>query len=295
MEEDRRKNSLWALLLTLLITVGTMALLLQYSLRYVQDPNLPDLTQLAQDSILFGGEFVMLGNTLDNVQNDLMDEEAAQPSASPEAGDDPDIDADDMEDAGEVNHKTPPLITQKAESPHKVKEQPKEAEPKKSGPTKENDKKVDKPKAKDNKAEAQQTKAKNTSEQKPTSNATSNRVKNAFGNGNGNGGGQQGSAGGNSNQGVLTGKPGISGLVGYTLDYWAKPVPNSKWSGRVNVQVTVNPRGQVIKATATGASGDLASHPEVRRACEQAALKSRFSVPKNTMTEGFGTITYIWH
>jgi len=295
MEEDRRKNSLWALLLTLLITVGTMALLLQYSLRYVQDPNLPDLTQLAQDSILFGGEFVMLGNTLDNVQNDLMDQEASQPSASPEAGDDPDIDADDMEDAGEVNHKTPPLITQKAESPHKVKEQPKEAEPKKSGPTKENDKKVDKPKAKDNKAEAQQTKAKNTSEQKPTSNATSNRVKNAFGNGNGNGGGQQGSAGGNSNQGVLTGKPGISGLVGYTLDYWAKPVPNSKWSGRVNVQVTVNPRGQVIKATATGASGDLASHPEVRRACEQAALKSRFSVPKNTMTEAFGTITYIWH
>ena len=295
MEEDRRKNSLWALLLTLLITVGTMALLLQYSLRYVQDPNLPDLTQLAQDSILFGGEFVMLGNTLDNVQNDLMDQEASQPSASPEAGDDPDIDADDMEDAGEVNHKTPPLITQKAESPHKVKEQPKEAEPKKSGPTKENDKKTDKPKAKDNKAEAQETKAKNNNEQKPTSNATSNRVKNAFGNGNGNGGGQQGSAGGNSNQGVLTGKPGISGLVGYTLDYWAKPVPNSKWSGRVNVQVTVNPRGQVIKATATGASGDLASHPEVRRACEQAALKSRFSVPKNTMTEAFGTITYIWH
>ena len=295
MEEDRRKNSLWALLLTLLITVGTLALLLQYSLRYEQDPNLPDLTQLAQDSILFGGEFVMLGNTLDNVQNDLMDQEASQPSASPEEGDDPDIDADDMEDAGEVNHKTPPLITQKAESPHKVKEQPKEAEPKKSGPTKENDKKVDKPKAKDNKAEAQQTKAKNTSEQKPTSNATSNRVKNAFGNGNGNGGGQQGSAGGNSNQGVLTGKPGITGLVGYTLDYWAKPVPNSKWSGRVNVKVTVSPRGQVIKATATGASGDLASHPEVRRACEEAALKSRFSVPKNTMTENIGYITYIWH
>ena len=295
MEEDRRKNSLWALLLTLLITVGTLALLLQYSLRYEQDSNLPDLTQLTQDSILFGGEFVMLGNTLDNVQNDLMDQEASQPSASPEQGDDPDIDADDMEDAGEVNHKTPPLITQKAESPHKVKEQPKETEPKKSGPTKENDKKPDKPKAKDNKAEVQQTKAKNTSEQKPTSNATSNRVKNAFGNGNGNGGGQQGSAGGNSNQGVLTGKPGISGLVGYTLDYWAKPVPNSKWSGRVNVQVTVNPRGQVIKATSTGASGDLASHPEVRRACEQAALKSRFSVPKNTMTEAFGTITYIWH
>ena len=296
MEEDRRKHSLWALLLTLLITVGTLALLLRFSLRYEQVPNTPDLTQLAQDSILFGGEYVMLGNTMDFMQNDLIDQESADPSASPEQGDDPDIDADDMEDAGEVNLKTPPLVTQKTESPHKVKEQPKEAEPKKSGPTRENEKKVDKPKAQDRKAEAQESKTKQTtSEQKPTSNATNNRVKNAFGNGQGTGGGQQGSASGNSNQGVLAGKPGVSGLVGYTLDYWAKPVPNSKWSGRVVVQVHVNPRGQVIKATATSASGDLASHPEVRRACEQAALKSRFSVPKNTMTEGIGTVTYIWH
>ncbi len=296
MEEDRRKYSLWALLLTLLITVGTLALLLRFTLRYEQDPNMLDVTQLAQDSILFGGDYVMLGNTMDNIQNDLMDQETADPSASPEEGDDPDIEADDMEDAGEVNHKTPPLITQKTESPHKVKEQPKEAEPKKSGPTKQNDKVVEKPKAKNKNAEAQETKAKNTSEQKTTaSNATNNRVKNAFGNGGGNGGGHQGSASGNSNQGVLAGKPGIGGLVGYTLDYWAKPVPNSKWSGRVVVRVTVNPRGQVTKASAVSATGDLASHPEVRRACEQAALKSRFSVPKNTMTEGIGTVTYIWH
>ena len=296
MEEDRRKNSLWALLLTLLITVGTMALLLQYSLRYVQDPNLPDLTQLAQDSILFGGEFVMLGNTMDNVQNDLLDQESADPSASPEEGDDPDIEADDMEDAGEVNHKTPPLVTQKTESPHKVKEKPKEAEPKKSGPSKENDKQVEKPKAQNKNAEAQETKSKNTNEQKVTaSNATNNKVKNAFGKGTGNGGGQQGTAGGNSSQGVLAGKPGISGLVGYTLDYWAKPNPNSKWSGRIVVRVTVDPRGKVTSAKAISATGDIASHTEMRHACEQAALKSSFSVPKNTMTEGIGTVTYIWH
>ena len=296
MEDNRRKDSLWALLLTLLITVGTLALLLSFTLRYEQVPDRPDLTQLAQDSILFGGEFVMLGNTFDNVQNDMMDEESAEPSASPDEGDDPDIEADDMEDAGEVNHKTPPLVTQKTESPHKVKEQPKEAEPKKSGPTKPNDKVVEKPKAQNKNSEAQQTKSKNTKAENTTaSNATNNRVKNAFGNGNGNGGGQQGSAGGNSNQGVLAGKPGISGLVGYTLDYWAKPEPNSKWSGRVTVRVTVDPRGKVTSAKATGATGDLASHPEVRRACEQAALKSQFSVPKNTMTEGIGTVTYIWH
>ena len=296
MEEDRRKHSLWALLLTLLLTVGTLALLLRFTLRYEQLPDRPDLTQLAQDSILFGGDYVMLGNTLDNLQNDLMEEESAEPSASPEQGDEPDIDADDLEDAGEANQKTPPLVTQKNESPHKVKEQPKEAEPKKSGPVKENEKKVEKPKAKDKKAEAQETKSKNTSEQKtPTSSAADNRVKNAFGSGKGQGGGQQGAASGNSSQGVLAGKPGVTGLAGYTLEYWAKPVPNSKWSGRVMVRVTVDPRGKVTSAKATGATGDLASHPEVRRACEQAALKSQFSVPKNTMTEGIGTITYIWH
>ena len=296
MEEDRRKHSLWALLLTLLLTVGTLALLLRFTLRYEQLPDRPDLTQLAQDSILFGGDYVMLGNTLDNLQNDLMEEESAEPSASPEQGDEPDIDADDLEDAGEANQKTPPLVTQKTESPHKVKEQPKEAEPKKSGPIKENEKKVEKPKAKDKKAEAQETKSKNTSEQKtPTSSAADNRVKNAFGSGKGQGGGQQGAASGNSSQGVLAGKPGVTGLAGYTLEYWAKPVPNSKWSGRVMVRVTVDPRGRVTSAKATGATGDLASHPEVRRACEQAALKSQFSVPKNTMTEGIGTVTYIWH
>jgi len=294
MEDNRRKNSLWALLLTLLITVGSLALLMRYTLRYEQVPNNPDLTQLAQDSILFGGEYVMLGNTMDMVQNDLMDQNAADQSASPEQGDDPDIEADDMEDAGEVNHKTPPLVTQKTESPHKVKE-PKEAEPKKSGPTKNNDKVVDKPKAQNKNSETQETKSKNTNQEKSTSNATNNRVKNAFGSNNGRGGGHQGSASGNSSEGVLAGKPGIGGLIGYTLDYWARPVPNSKWSGRVVVRVTVSPRGQVTKASAVSATGDLASHPEVRRACEQAALKSRFSVPKNTMTEGIGTVTYIWH
>ncbi len=296
MEEDRRKNSLWALLLTLLITVGTLALLLRFTLRYEQVPNMPDMTQLAQDSILFGGEFVMLGNTMENLQSDLMDAQASDQSASSEEGDEPDIEADDMEDAGEVNQKTPPLVTQKTESPHKVKEPPKESEPKKSGPNKQNDKVVEKPKAKNNNAEAKETKSKTSTEQKQsTSNATDSKVKNAFGKGNGNGGGQQGSPSGNSSQGVLAGKPSIGGLVGYTLEHWAKPVPNSKWSGTVTVRVTVNPRGQVTKATATGATGALASHPEVRRACEQAALKSSFSVPKNTMTENIGTITYIWH
>ena len=295
MKENRRKDSLWALLLTLLITVGTLLLLLRMSLHY-QPTNEQNLTELAQDSILFGGEYVMLGNTMENLQDNFMDEQASEQSASPEQGDEPDIEGDDLEDAGKATQKTPPLVTQKTESPHKVKEHPKQPEPKKPGPSKQNDKVTEKPKAKNTNSEAKETKTQKTTEQKTaTNNATDSKVKNAFGKGNGKGGGQQGSPNGNSSQGVLAGKPSVSGLVGYTLEHWAKPVPNSKWSGTVTVRVTVNPRGQVIKASATGATGALASHPEVRRACEQAALKSSFSVPKNTMTENIGTITYIWH
>ena len=259
MKENRRKDSLWALLLTLLITVGTLLLLLRMSLHY-QPTNEQNLTELAQDSILFGGEYVMLGNTMENLQDNFMDEQASEQSASPEQGDEPDIEGDDLEDAGEATQKTPPLVTQKTESPHKVKEQPKQPEPKKPGPSKQNDKVTEKPKAKNTNSEAKETKTQKTTEQKTaTNNATDSKVKNAFGKGNGKGGGQQGSPNGNSSQGVLAGKPSVSGLVGYTLEHWAKPVPNSKWSGTVTVRVTVNPRGQVIKASATGATGALAS------------------------------------
>ena len=85
-------------------------------------------------------------------------------------------------------------------------------------------------------------------------------------------------------------QPGISGLVGYTAEYWGRP--HSKWTGKVNVQVRVNPRGKVIEAHAVSGSGEAWAHPEVRRSCEQAARESAFSVPKNRTSEGIGTITW---
>jgi len=297
-EQGRRKYSLLALLLTLLLTVGTLALLLVTKLHCQYMPHSNELAQLKQDSIMFGGEFVQLGNTMELMDDEVIDDDAADEPAAPDDGQQPDIEADDLEDAGEVNQKTPPVVKQEKESPMKVKEPPKKEEepPKPAGPTNKNDKKVEKPKAKVNNAEAKETKTKKADSETKTKapSAAENKVKNAFGSGSGKGGGKQGSPGGNTSQGVLTGAPSIGGLTGYTLESWAKPVPNSKWSGRVTVKVNVSPRGQVTKATATSATGDLASHPEVRRACEQAALKSRFSVPKNTTTEGIGTVTYIW-
>ncbi len=85
-------------------------------------------------------------------------------------------------------------------------------------------------------------------------------------------------------------QPGISGLVGYTAEYWGRP--HSKWTGKVNVKVRVDPRGKVIEAHAVSGSGEAWAHPEVRRSCEQAARESAFSVPKNRTSEGIGTITW---
>jgi len=298
--DNRRSSSLLALLLTLLLTVGTVALLLLTSLHCEYTPHHDQLAQLKQDSIMFGGEFVQLGNTADLMDDDMMDNEAADDPAADDEGEEPDISADDMDDAGTPTQKTPPVVTQREESPHKVKEvEKKPDEPKKpAGPTRDNDKKVDKPRVKANDAQAVQTKTqKKTDDQQKSNNAnnaTNNRVKNAFGNSNGTGGARQGNADGNTNRGAVLGRPSIGGLVGYTLEHWAKPTPNSMWSGRVVVKVRVNPRGKVTSANVTSATGELASHPQVRKACEQAAMKSSFSVPKNTTTEGIGTITYIW-
>lgn len=119
---------------------------------------------------------------------------------------------------------------------------------------------------------------------------TGNRTSNAFGKSSGSGSGKQGSPNGNSTQGALSGKPGIGGLVGYTLEYWGRP--HSYWTGSVTVRVRVNARGKVIEAKVHSGKGEAWSHNEVRRACEQESLKSAFSVPKNTTQEGVGYITW---
>jgi len=294
--KDNSKNRLWALLLTLLITAGTIGVLLTCGLRYQFPPE--GAVELKQDSILFAGEeFVMLGDFPEPMPEDDL---AAAPAANDEetADEEPQLEADDLEDAGrpEPKPEPKPKVTQEKESPMKVEKKPEEPKKKKEG-TKTEQKPQDKDKNKrTNDTKTTPAKSDKTKEQAAkTNNATNNRVKNAFANGNGSGSGKQGSPNGNSSTGVLSGKPGLGGLVGYTLENWARPNPNSKWAGRVVVQVHVNPRGKVTQARAINSTGDIAAHPEMRKACEQAALKSSFSVPKNTTTEGIGTVTYTWH
>lgn len=270
---DKRKNETLALLLTLLLSGVTVLILVNTFLHY--EP-MTTTTDLKQDSIMFGGEYVMLGDTPDPVDGEDLSSEA---SMEQEQAEQPDVEGDDLKDNAAPTKQPTQMVTDVKESPMKVKEKVKEDPTKKSGPA------VDK-KTPENKEQVKQATA---------NSATNSRVKNAFGNTGGTGTGKQGSPDGNSGQGPTMGRPGLGGLVGYTLDYWAKPNPNSRWSGTVQVKVRVSPRGKVTEAHAVGGTGEAYTHAEIRRACEEAAKKSAFSVPQNTTTEGVGTVTYKWN
>ena len=272
---EERKSKIVALLLTLLWLVGTVLVMLYTHLHYEYPPKGAELAQLKQDTIMFGGEFVELGNLPDLSQNEQM--ELDTPTPTEQQSEQPDVEGDDLDDAGEPAPKPEPkpVVAAKQESPMKVKEKPKEEQPKKTGP------------AKSTKPEAKQEQVKRGKE---TTTPKNDRVKDAFGKSTGTTTSKTGSPAGNANTGERSGQPGISGLVGYTAEYWGRP--HSKWTGKVNVQVRVNPRGKVIEAHAVSGSGEAWAHPEVRRSCEQAARESAFSVPKNRTSEGIGTITW---
>jgi len=269
---NKRKNESLALLLTLLLSGVTVLILVNTFLHY--EPMATN-TDLKQDSIMFGGEYVMLGDTPDPIDGEELSSEA---SVDQDQAEQPDVEGDDIKDNGAPTKQPTQMVTDVKESPMKVKEKVKEDPAKKSGPA------VDK-KTPEQKEQVKQA----------TNSATNSRVKNAFGNAGSNGTGKQGSPDGNSGQGPTLGKPGLGGLAGYTLESWAKPNPNSRWSGTVQVRVRVNTRGKVVEAHAVGGTGEAYTHSEIRRACEEAAKKSAFSVPVNTTTEGVGTVTYKWN
>ena len=111
-----------------------------------------------------------------------------------------------------------------------------------------------------------------------------------FGTSGSTGSGKAGSPNGNSSSGALTGKPGIGGLGGYTLENWSRP--SSSLEGTITIQVKVNARGNVVSASYASGTGAAAGNQAARSSCIAAARQSSFSVPKNTTTDAVGTITY---
>lgn len=257
---DRSKRDrLAAALLTILLYAGIVAVCFFTSLRFPPAGEPLPQPRPEDDGLLFGGEYVMLG---DDPALMVSDNDQAAPD---EASDVPATEAVDFENAGEVGEAATE-VTSEQPSPMKVKEKPK---PEKAGPSKEEI--------------AAREKARREKE------AAERIRKSVQFSGKGSGKGSAGSPNGNSNTGAAAGSPGHD-LAGRTIESFDSPA--STLSGTVKIRVKVNAKGQVVSASYDGGSGPASASAAVRRSCVNASRRSRFSVRVDSDRDQSGVI--IW-
>lgn len=289
-KNNDNRNRVLSAIITLLMGAGILALLFFTSLHYEYPPKDAKLQDLLQDTIIFGGELVELGDFPDlNESQELAangDDVAQENEADVEQNED--AGQDDLKDQGVVNEPPKPqVVNNNQPSPMKVKEQPPVKKPQAEKKTVEQPQQPVKPQKK---AEAQPQPAKKVENPQPstssTNTAANNRVKNAFGKNNGNGTGKAGVPGG-ADSGGTAGQPGVGGLDGYTLEYF--PRAKCPSAGTVKIRVTVSPTGSVKSASIVGGT---VTDARTRDICLGLARQSRFRVPKGQSIERTGTLTY---
>ena len=287
---DRRKKGEYiGALGALLVHVAVIALLILVSFTVPQ----PD-----EDA---GGVPVMMGNVesargFDDpslVDVDVLDEDAAAPAeTTPELPSEQDLLTQTEEETVTLKLKT--------EEPKKETVKPKEVakpkEPVKKPEKTEAEKAAEAKRLAEEKAER---------ERKAAEEAARKRVSGAFGKGaqmEGNKGtsaggtGTEGSKEGNSSTGAKTGTGGYGtfDLGGRSLGTGSLPKPayNVQEEGRVVVNITVNPAGQVISTGINPQTNTVSS--ALRKAAEDAAKKARFNTVDG-VTNQTGTITYYFN
>lgn len=287
---DRRKKGEYVGALgALLVHVAVIALLILVSFTVPQ----PD-----EDA---GGVPVMMGNVesargFDDpslVDVDVLDEDAAAPAeTAPELPSEQDLLTQTEEETVTLKPKT--------EEPKKETVKPKEVakpkEPVKKPEKTEAEKAAEAKRLAEEKAER---------ERKAAEEAARKRVSGAFGKGaqmEGNKGisaggtGTEGSKEGNFSTGAKTGTGGYGtfDLGGRSLGTGSLPKPayNVQEEGRVVVNITVNPAGQVISTGINPQTNTVSS--ALRKAAEDAAKKARFNTVDG-VTNQTGTITYYFN
>ncbi len=287
---DRRKKGEYiGALGALLVHVAVIALLILVSFTVPQ----PD-----EDA---GGVPVMMGNVesargFDDpslVDVDVLDEDAAAPAeTAPELPSEQDLLTQTEEETVTLKPKT--------EEPKKETVKPKEVakpkEPVKKPEKTEAEKAAEAKRLAEEKAER---------ERKAAEEAARKRVSGAFGKGaqmEGNKGisaggtGTGGSKEGNFSTGAKTGTGGYGtfDLGGRSLGTGSLPKPayNVQEEGRVVVNITVNPAGQVISTGINPQTNTVSS--ALRKAAEDAAKKARFNTVDG-VTNQTGTITYYFN
>lgn len=283
--DGRKKGEYIGALGALLVHVAVIALLLLVSFAVPQ----PD-----EDA---GGVPVMLGNVdaargFDDpslVDVDVLDQEAAPAESQPELPSEQDLLTQTEEETVTLKPKTEP----KKET----------VKPKEVAKPKEPVKKPEKTAAEKATEAKRQAEAQAERERKAAEEAARKKVTNAFGKGAqmegskgtaSSGIGTEGSREGNSSTGAKTGVGGYGtfNLGGRSLGMGSLPVPayNVQEEGRVVVNITVNPAGQVV-ATSINLSHTNTPNSALRKAAEDAARKARFN-SIDGMGNQTGTITY---
>ncbi len=266
--DSSKKSRLIAIIGTIafhvLILVISLCFVLEHSPRHQFDTQWPPVDS---SEILFGGEYVMLGD----INQPQIESDQQQPA--PPADNNDALDADDLENAGTQGQPSQVVSTQE-ESPMKVE---KTQETPKPGPS----------------AEELAAVAEKARIEKEKQQQIQEQIKNQFaGKGKGtddNGKGKTGQVDGNSDTGASSGAPGAS-LGGRTLANWVKT--SSTKAGTIVVSVSVNPQGKVISAKVKSGSGPAYADAATRTRCEQASLKCSFSVSKTETQVQRGTITW---
>lgn len=252
------KDQIKGLIATVLFHAVLIVVLVLGYLYYSYPPKDEDLSKYEKEEILFGGEYVTYSD-FNTVKNDKPSAPQAEPSKETK------IEGDDQANEGAKGEAKPQVVTGTEESPMKVEEK---VNP---GPTKEE-------------IEAEQERLR----QEEAAQKIRNRV--SFGNSKKSGEGNSGSVSGSESASSMSGTPGVTGLVGYTLESWGRP--RSTKTGTVVVRVRVNARGAVVQANAVRGTGNAWSDMAVRARCEEESKKSKFSVPENKTTEGVGEIVW---
>lgn len=230
----------------------------------------------------------------------LPDEAISEPAVVPQ----PELPVEEVEET---------LLTQDSEESVAI--PPKKVEPDKKAPSRKDVKpqpvkpeKTEAQKAEEARkaaeAEAVRKAAEAEKARKAAEEAARKRVAGAFGKGakmadskgEANGSGVQGSPAGNASSGKSTGTGGYGSwdLGGRSIGEGGlpRPVYNVQDEGRVVVDITVNPAGQVI-ATAINRKTNTVN-PALRKAAEDAAKKARFNAVSGLDNQQ-GTITYYFN
>lgn len=246
--DSTRNEKITAAVITAILLALSIVVLLMVSLRFPprdwEEKHPPE----EESELLFGGEYVMLGD----IPNPS-DQGSKATETAP--------DGIDLTNEGETGESAP-LITSEQPSAMEVPQQP-EA-PEKQGPSAEELARQ----------EAQKR--------------IGNRVQ--FGKSGSSATGTQGSPNGNSDRGALSGQPGHN-LHGRTLEHYEVP-DNRTAVGTVEVTVSVNREGRVTSAHASGGTPPASSHAGVRKSCEQASLRLKFSANASAPASQTGVITW---